>query len=479
MPRKKTHAEFVAEARAIHGEKFDYSQVQYVSSKAHIRVGCPTHGYISVTPDKHLRSTTGCPECGVAARADSRRSDLSVVIAEFEAVHGTRYDYTRVEYVSVDTPVNIVCPEHGVFTQTPWVHKNGHGCPKCAHKLNGLRRAYDLRTFTLQAQRVHGDRYQYHEYTGSATPVRITCPTHGEFYQSPSNHLQGAGCPRCARQVSQAEVDIMELARAQGVNPVGRYRPAWMLGKELDIFIESHKLAIEYCGHHVHNSTRHAYNHEPKPKNYHYDKWRLCRDNGVTLLTIYDFEWLTNREKWEAVIKHKLQKAERRVFARKCKIVPVERAVAYQFCKDHHIEGAGGAWTYQAECRGLEHGGELVAVMVLDKGDIKRSCTLSGVAVVGGVSKLFKSFPAGTTMMTTNNTGSSGNYGTRLDKVTLRYWWVKPGTLPKAVPRRQCQKHLLEARFGEPVNGRTEREYMESLGYVRCYDSGLTYWVNT
>ena len=127
---------------------------------------------------------------------------------------------------------------------------------------------------------------------------------------------------------------------------------------------------------------------------------------------------------------------------------------------------------------GLEYLGELVAVMVEDKGDIKRSCTLSGTAVIGGVSRLFKAFPAGTTMMTTNNTGSSGNYGTLLDKKTTRYWWVKGTKVLEALPRHRCQKHMLEKRFGIPVGEKTERQYMEDLGYVRCYDSGLSYWVN-
>ena len=479
MPRKKTPEEFITDARAAHGEKFDYSQVVYTSGKAKVVVVCPVHGAVSISPEKHLSSTTGCPKCGVEARVSASRTDLTTVIAAFVEAHGQRYDYSAVRYAGVDTAVNIICREHGMFAQTPWVHKAGHGCPKCALKLNGHRRAYDTGTFALKAATVHDDKYTYGEYAGSQVPIQVTCATHGTFTTLPTNHLRGSGCPVCARQVSAPELAIMELVQACGATPVGRYRPKWMGGKELDVYVPEFNLAIEYCGHHVHNSTRHAYGHEPRTERYHYDKWKTCRDNGVTLLTIYDFEWMSHREKWEAVIRHKLQKADRRVYARKCQIVPVERDVAYRFCKDHHIESAGGAWTYEAVCKGLTFAGELVAIMVADKGDIKRACTLSGTAIIGGVSRLFKSFPTGTTMMTTNNTGSSGNYGTLVDKTTLRYWWVRPGSKPVAYPRRQCQKHMLEKRFGQPVGDKTERQYMEDLGHVKCYDSGLSYWVNS
>ena len=332
--------------------------------------------------------------------------------------------------------------------------------------------------FIEKARAVHGDKFDYAKtvYTFSKLKVTITCPEHGDFEQLPSNHTSREnGCPACAKSVSQPELDIKALIESCGYEAQHRYRPKFLNGKELDLFVPALNLAIEYCGSHVHNVDRNFLGGEPKSKTYHYDKWKACRDNGITLLTIFDFQWLTKRAKVEALILHKLQRANRRVYARKCSLVELDRATCWNFVKENHIEGTG-VWKLNCTYKGLKFGDELVAVMVEQEGDIKRSCTLRGVAVIGGVSRLFKAFPAGTTMMTTNDTGSTGDYGTRLDKHTLRYWWVN--TKGEALTRNACMKHKLEVRFGVPVGDMTEVEYMQSLGWVRVFDSGLSYFVN-
>lgn len=473
---------FFAKCREVHGDTYNYADVVFTKASDKLTFTCRTHGEFTQLGYAH-RHGQGCPACAAIKRGANQptKTSLEAMLNRFTAVHGDTYDYSKVTQVSTRLKATITCRKHGDFQQSFRAHASGHGCARCAEERNGSYQVYGADEFARRAAEVHSGKYAYTgDYCGSKQLVTIMCPAHGAFVQKAGNHVNNEqGCPKCARTSSKPEAEISNIVAAYGYSVEAHHRPDWMQGKELDIFVPELNLAIEYCGSHVHNNTRHVYGGNTKREWYHYNKWKLCRDNGVTLLTIYDFEWFASREKWEAVIRHKLQKADRRVYARKCQIVSVERAVAYQFCKDHHIESAGGAWTYQALCLGLAHQGELVAVMVEDKGDIKRSCTLSGTAVIGGVSRLFKAFPAGTTMMTTNNTGSSGNYGTLLDKKTTRYWWVKLGTVPTAIPRRQCQKHLLERRFGVPVGEKTERQYMEDLGYVRCYDSGLSYWVNT
>lgn len=479
MSTKLTLSDFLARAAAKHGDRYTYDTATFKDSTTKMNVVCRTHGVFSVAPAHHMQGR-GCPQCRGSNISAAKSNGLEWFLSECRKTHGDKYDYSAIsDYTAADRPYTIVCRKHGAFEQNGWAHKSGQGCPACGTERAAAACRYTKEEYVAAAVAKHGDKYTYPgDFNSAKGKIEVVCPTHGAFWQEATSHLQGRGCPSCAKAtLSSVEWDIIEYIKSFGVDAKHAYRPAWLGGKELDVFVPSHNLAIEYCGAWVHNSTRNPFG-EPKSPKYHYDKWKLCRDNGVTLLTVYDFEWMAARGKWEAVIRHKLQKADRRVYARKCKIVPVERAVAYQFCKEHHIEGAGGAWTFGAECRGLEYAGELVAVMVLDNGDIKRSCTLSGTAVIGGVSKLFKSFPPGTTMMTTNNTGSSGNYGTLVDKYTLRYWWVKLGTTPVAYPRRQCQKHLLERRFGVPVGDMTERQYMESLGFVKCYDSGLSFWVN-
>ena len=58
--------------------------------------------------------------------------------------------------------------------------------------------------FSLMAKEVHGGKYDYSnlEYRSNEDHVTISCPVHGDFKQSPSNHLAGKGCNLCATSES-------------------------------------------------------------------------------------------------------------------------------------------------------------------------------------------------------------------------------------------------------------------------------------
>lgn len=121
------------------------------------------------------------------------RKTTSRFIAEAKAVHGDKYDYSRVEYKSSETKVCIICPEHGEFWQTPHGHLKGHGCAKCG----GVY--MDIDYFKQKASQIHGDKYDYSkvEYKNSYSPVEIICKRHGSFWMRPSSHLSGYGCIKC------------------------------------------------------------------------------------------------------------------------------------------------------------------------------------------------------------------------------------------------------------------------------------------
>lgn len=118
-------------------------------------------------------------------------------ITKAKSVWGNIYDYSLVEYQGTDIPVKIICPKHGVFNMTPHHHITGHrGCLKCLQ-------VTDTEGFIERAKEVHGDKYDYSEsqYIDSLTKIKIICPVHGAFYQRPSSHLDGTGCPECGKQV--------------------------------------------------------------------------------------------------------------------------------------------------------------------------------------------------------------------------------------------------------------------------------------
>ena len=115
-------------------------------------------------------------------------------IEEARKIHGNKYDYSTSEYVNNHTKIKIRCPEHGIFEQTSVCHINRHqGCPYCAHP------SRDTESFIKTATQKHNGFYNYNKviYKNNSTKVCIICPTHGEFWQTPNDHLDGCGCPKC------------------------------------------------------------------------------------------------------------------------------------------------------------------------------------------------------------------------------------------------------------------------------------------
>ena len=194
--RKLTTEEFVARAHEIHGDCYDYSLVKYEGTNTKVQIICPTHGLFEQTPSNHLLGH-GCPWC-VKVQRTVTTSDF---IARARDVHGDRYDYSLVEYKNWRSPVKITCPEHGVFEQIPNNHLKGRGCSHCALLEKQKRFALTNKEFVKHARDVHGDRYDYSlvEYKNARTPVKITCPEHGVFEQTPDKHKQRHGCPKCAQ----------------------------------------------------------------------------------------------------------------------------------------------------------------------------------------------------------------------------------------------------------------------------------------
>lgn len=187
--RRHSTEYFIKQAKNVHGDRYDYSKVEYKSTKEKVCIICLEHGEFWQSPSMHMRGV-GCPKCSGAMRLSTEE-----FIAKARAIHGDKYDYSKVEYVNTYTKVVIVCPIHGEFEQIPSNHLRGKGCNLCTRNV-----PLDTETFTAKAREVHGDHYDYSkvEYKNTKTKVKIICPEHGVFEQTPSNHLKGQGCTRCS-----------------------------------------------------------------------------------------------------------------------------------------------------------------------------------------------------------------------------------------------------------------------------------------
>lgn len=113
------------EFNRVHQHKYDYSQTKYVADNKRIVIICPEHGAFLKLPSSHLKGS-GCNQCQRVKR------NTSNLIESFKEIHGKRYDYSLVEFVSSKEKVTIICKDHGEFKQNIYKHLDYQGCPKCA-----------------------------------------------------------------------------------------------------------------------------------------------------------------------------------------------------------------------------------------------------------------------------------------------------------------------------------------------------------
>ena len=183
---------FIEKSIKKHGDKYDYSKVEYVDSLTKVCIICPQHGEFWQTPQAHVRGN-GCPICANKKRGDTFRSSGEEFIKKAAIIHDNKYTYDKDTYINATTKVPILCLEHGTFWMTPMAHLLGQGCPKCSGR--GLNTSEIISKFVEK----HGGKYDYSkvEYKKMHEKVCIVCPKHGEFWQTPSKHLLGQGCPKC------------------------------------------------------------------------------------------------------------------------------------------------------------------------------------------------------------------------------------------------------------------------------------------
>ena len=350
-----TTEEYVTNAISIHGNKYDYSKLKYVNSKTKVCIICPIHGEFWQTPHGHLLGH-GCPKCGKEDMKKKTRRTQEETIKQFHKVHGDKYIYDKIIYTNNNTKVCIICPIHGEFWQTPHGHLNGQGCPKCANKKNGelLRKpigvfkkeaeelyankyiltkvdyvnkdtkicvicpshgefyitprnflnghscpkCYDERRnstmhstkeqFIEKARKIHGNKYDYSkvEYINAKTKVCIICPIHGEFWQTPNDHLMGHGCPKCGNQESRAENELFKFL-CDNTNILFQQRTKQIIKPlEIDIYTDDFKIGIEFDGLTWH-SERFA-----KDKYNLYQKTKKCFKENIKLIHILENQWV-------------------------------------------------------------------------------------------------------------------------------------------------------------------------------------------
>lgn len=147
--------DFIEKANIIHDNKYNYNKSTFIRSNQKIIITCPKHGDFKQTPNDHL-SGHGCPECAkenILLSTKKSAKTTEEFITEAIKIHGNKYDYNKVNYINNISPVTIICPIHGEFSQMPSKHLIGHGCPNCNSSFLENSIEYFLRKENIKFER--------------------------------------------------------------------------------------------------------------------------------------------------------------------------------------------------------------------------------------------------------------------------------------------------------------------------------------
>ena len=202
-------AEFIKSANIIHCGKYNYGSIEYINRITPVKIYCSKHGYFWQAPNVHLMGS-GCQECGSITQGNSKTKSAEKFIIDAQKIHGSKYDYSLVQYISSHIKVKIICKKHGIFTQQPSLHLWGHDCEKCGYDKAQKAQALSQEEFLKRAKYVHGNKYDYSlvQYISGKNKVKIICKKHGIFEQRPENHALSLaqGCPKCGHVISVPEI---------------------------------------------------------------------------------------------------------------------------------------------------------------------------------------------------------------------------------------------------------------------------------
>lgn len=264
----------------------NFKLVHYYSFQKVI-VKCKICGYIRDTTANNILKF-GCNKCAVKRVSDSQRLSKDQFIERSIKIHNNFYDYSKVNYTSYNSKVEIICPIHGSFWQTPGHHLNGQHCPKCKGRI-------DTEEFIRLSKQTHKNLYDYSfsEYKDVNTPIKIICKKHGAFYQLPYIHYNvGCGCQKC--KMSHGEELIMHFLNKHNIlyvyqksfekkNKKGRF--------VVDFYIPELNTIIEFNGQ-QHYYAVDIFGGEEKfkqQKERDEDLKQFCKDSNIKLLEIkYD-----------------------------------------------------------------------------------------------------------------------------------------------------------------------------------------------
>lgn len=289
---------FIDKSKLIHGDKYDYSLVNYNNISNKVIIICPIHGEFKQTPKHHLYRKQGCKKCGNKINENLLPSIIGIdkssrFIQKAKIKHGEKYDYSNVIYKSCKIKIQIICHKHGLFLQTPDGHIRGRGCIKCSYE-NGRSISHTLNYFINKSNITHNNKYDYSltEYKNGTSKVTILCPIHGKFQQIAQHHLRGHGCKKCFN--SEGEIKISKFLKEKEIHFKEYVKfndcinPKTNRKLEFDFYLPEYNICIEYDGIQHYESFEFFNGEKGLSRNQYNDKIKTeyCQNNGIELIRI-------------------------------------------------------------------------------------------------------------------------------------------------------------------------------------------------
>lgn len=301
---KSNTEEYIRKATLVHNGYFSYDKTEYKNANTKIIVTCPIHGDFEVKANNHLggQNCMKCEREGIrhnVTKLDkngNRTQKLSKkeVIDRIHNLFGDTYTIPDFEYINNTKPITLYCNkvdefgcEHGEFKITPLHLFSGEGCPKC-----GKNYRMTTQEFINRANIIHENKYNYSktEYKTTHQNVTIICPKHGEFQQSPANHLQGKGCSLCV--VSKLENEVKNLLDENNIKYIQQKTFFWLKKEKnlyLDFYLPDYNIGIECQGEQHFTPVKFS---RTIDENILYEntierdiiKNKLCSDNNIKIL---------------------------------------------------------------------------------------------------------------------------------------------------------------------------------------------------
>lgn len=468
---------FIKKAKKIHGDKYDYSKVDYKNNRTKVCIICPTHGEFWQRPSKHLIGQ-GCPIC-----SGNKKMTTEEFISRAKEVHGDKYDYSKTVCDGTHNKTTIICPIHGEFEQMPKEHLVGKGCNLCSNVSKRNKLKYEDNVVIEKIKKEHGNKYiipKDFSYVNKWTKIHLICPKHGDFYSAPFSVWKGCGCPKCSHNISRAEDEIYSflLTFLRKEDIIRNCRDILPSKHELDLYVPHLKIAIEFNGIRWHSEEF------GKDRNYHLNKLKECNENGINLIMIFEDEWIERKYVVLDKIRHIMGfNPLDKVFARKCQIKPIDdKEMAKKFLESNHIQGYVSSTIHI----GGYYNDKLIAVMsfIREKEDywnLSRFATDNSIRCIGLASKMFSFFVKEYNPIFVKSfadrrwtVNGDNNLYTKLgfelaETLAPDYRYVNG---QKRDHKFAYRKKKLSNKYGVPLEW-TEYQMTQYLGFYRIWDCGL------